>query len=476
MPVELRYRYRPMPPHRKCAIAIRPNEGLATFRPGLVGGAEIVGKLTRQYIDARCCVQTGRSLVESLWFYWIGERAMAKPYRRTLGFLFAFFCLDLSSGVCSDIADEGLSSEKLYWQRLDEIRSEKNYPVDVTRGTYKSSHKLEGFEYTFHYIVDVPETYDPAQSMDLHIYLHGGVGMSANRISKRKMRRLERLRVGGAISVYPSASSSAKWWYESQTKNIVQIIKTVKESYNIDDNRVFLHGLSDGAGGAYYFASHLPTPFAGFIALIGSPHVLRSSNRVFGTTFPGNFINKPIFALNTKDDHLFPAKSVEDLFERVNNSGGDITFYAERGDHFSMRWLGARKKDYESFVAKNSRNPYPDFLYWQIDVGGEFDRIHWLIVNGTQGGDTKSAVLANKIGNAVHLSSYNVSAVTLLISSDHFDLSKNIQVWLNQVLVIDQKVSPDISVLDKWFKLDQDRSMLFAGEIYLDALLELGLE
>ena len=401
---------------------------------------------------------------------------MAKPYRRTLGFLFAFFCLDLSSGVCSDIADEDLSSEKLYWQRLGEIRSERDYPVDVPRGTFKAHHKIEGYDAAFHYMVDVPDEYDPKKKMDLHVYLHGGVKYSSTRISKEKMRRLKKQRVDGAISVYPSASTGAKWWYENQSRNVVEIIKIIKESYNVNENRIFLHGLSDGGGGVYYFASHLPTPFAGFIALIGSPHVLRPKHNVFGKTFPANFVNKPIFAVNAQEDEFFPYRSVERLFESLNKAGGDITFHEVRGDHFGTPWLVKKKKEYESFVAKYTRNPYPDILYWQIDEGGEFNRIHWLILNGTNGGDAESAVAAHKKGNAVHLSSKNVSAVTLLISSDHFDLSKNIQVWLNQVLVIDQKVSPDISVLDKWFKLDQDRSMLFAGEIYLDALLELGSE
>ncbi len=395
---------------------------------------------------------------------------MAKPYHRSVGLLFAVFFLDLPSGVCSELAVGDPGSESLYWQRLEEIRSEKDYPADVTRGTFRRSHKIDGFEETFHYVVDVPETYDPSQKMDVHVYLHGGVGMSANRISTRKMNRLKRLRVDDAISVYPSASPSTKWWYESQAKNVVEIIKQVKASYNVDDNRVFLHGLSDGAGGAYYFASHLPTPFAGFIALIGSPHVLRERHRAFGTTFPGNFINKPIFALNTKEDQFFPAESVVPLFDAVNSSGGDITYFVERGEHYGMPWLAARKKDYESFVARYTRNPYPDSLYWQIDEGGEFDRIHWLILHGTLGGEGESAVIAKKTGNAVYLSSNNVSAVTLLISSDHFDLGENIQLWSNQVLVFDEKISPDVAVLEKWFDLDQDRSMLFAKEIYLDAL------
>ena len=54
--------------------------------------------------------------------------------------------------------------------------------------------------------------------------------------------------------------------------------------------------------------------------------------------------------------------------------------------------------------------------------------------------------------------------------SDHFDLSQNIQVWSNEKLVFDQKVIPDVRVLDKWFETDQDRSMLYAYEICLDSL------
>ena len=135
-----------------------------------------------------------------------------------------------------------------------------------------------------------------------------------------------------------------------------------------------------------------------------------------------------------------------------------------------MPWLVAKKKEYEKVAAKYTRDPYPDNLYWQIDEGGEFKRIHWLILNGTKGGDTESAVVANKVENAVHLSSRNVSDVTLLISSDHFDLRQNVQVWSNEKLVFDQKISPDVCVLDKWFEIDRDRSMLFAHEIHLDAL------
>ncbi len=387
-----------------------------------------------------------------------------------IGFLIAVLPMGASAELCATTANQTMGAEAPYWQRLDEIRAERAYPADVEKGAFSDFHKVPGSDKTFHYTVHVPESYDPERKTDLHFYLHGGVSLSGSRITNVKLKRLRKLRIEDSISVYPSAWTTAKWWYESQSKNIVQIIHSLQKSYNIDENRVFIHGLSDGAGGAYYFASHRPTPFAGFIALVGSPHVLRAKHKVYGTTFPGNLVNKPIFAVNTRDDHWFPVDSVERLFEAVNEAGGDISFYPMPGDHFGMPWLGALEDDYQSFIDTKTRNPYPDYLYWQIDEGGEFKRIHWLIVNGTNGRDTESAVAAQKNENAVYLSAKNVSSVTLLISSDHFDLNNNIQVWSSNKLVFDQKLTPDVTVLDKWFRLDQDRSMLFANEICLDAL------
>jgi enterochelin esterase-like enzyme len=374
----------------------------------------------------------------------------------------------LCAGVLADPPDHAAaklsSTSDAYWERLNEIRAGTRYAADVPTGVLRRVHTLDD-NTKFHYVVDVPETYHPDEALDLHIYLHGGVSSSSNRISIRKIRRLEKLKIKPGIAVYPSAWGSAKWWYEPQTRNIEKIIADLKATYRIDDNRVFLHGLSDGASGAYYFASHLPTTFAGFLAYLGSPHVLRPKHKVFGETYPGNLLNKPILAVNARDDHLFPADSVEALFEAINGNGGDIRFHSVAGDHFGMPWLGKLKPEIEQFVTATTREPYPDTLFWQTDSTSVFNRIHWLVASGTDEGD--SVVVATKRDNAVYLSSRNVAAVTLLISSDHFDLDKPIQVWLNRGLVFDQQVSPDVLVLDKWYARDRDRSMLFASEIRL---------
>ncbi|MFT7561137.1 MAG: hypothetical protein ACI93R_003062 [Flavobacteriales bacterium] len=303
--------------------------------------------------------------------------------------------------------------------------------------------------------------------MPIHIYLHGGVRFSSKKVSSGTIKRLKKLRIDDTISVYPSAWGSSKWWYESQAKNITKIIETLKEDYNIDENKIFIHGVSDGASGAYYFASHMPTPFAGFVALIGSPGQL-SGKKTFGTTFVANFTNTPILSVNTRKDPIFSASSVTSFFKQVNSIGGDITFHLMAGKH-DMNWFGKKQKEIRDFATLKVRNPYPDLLRWQVDSGGEFPRVHWLVVNNPLDIKQPSITEVKKQNNVVRLSSLNVSSVTLLISPDHFNLEENIQVWANQSIIFDQKVVPDINVLNKWFNSDKDRSMLFAAEITLNA-------
>ena len=60
----------------------------------------------------------------------------------------------------------------------------------------------------------------------------------------------------------------------SQLENLDAILDTVKRTYNVDENRVVLSGVSDGATGLYYVAMRDTTPFASFLPLNGFMMVL----------------------------------------------------------------------------------------------------------------------------------------------------------------------------------------------------------
>jgi predicted peptidase len=60
--------------------------------------------------------------------------------------------------------------------------------------------------------------------------------------------------LAGAEQIYilPSGWVDAEWWTDVQLDNLRTVLDTVKRTYNVDENRVVLSGVSDGGTAAYY--------------------------------------------------------------------------------------------------------------------------------------------------------------------------------------------------------------------------------
>src|SRR5262249_3414398 len=71
-------------------------------------------------------------------------------------------------------------------------------------------------------------------------------------------------------------------------------------------------------------------------------------------------------------------------------------------------------------------------------------------------------------GNTVTATTHGVSKFTLLASPDQFDFSKPIVVVANGKTVFNARVQKDRTVLLKWAARDNDRTMLFGGEVNID--------
>ena len=68
----------------------------------------------------------------------------------------------------------------------------------------------------------------------------------------------------------PASWPESIWWQESQVENLHGLLNDIKQVYNVDENRVYLLGMSDGATGAYYHAFKATTPWAAFLPFHGT--------------------------------------------------------------------------------------------------------------------------------------------------------------------------------------------------------------
>jgi hypothetical protein len=61
------------------------------------------------------------------------------------------------------------------------------------------------------------------------------------------------------ILLVPVTNGMAPWWTEAGVDVIFSVLASIRQTVNVDENKIFCMGFSDGAGGAFYLALNHPT-------------------------------------------------------------------------------------------------------------------------------------------------------------------------------------------------------------------------
>jgi hypothetical protein len=373
----------------------------------------------------------------------------------------------------ADIVKSGASFDDVY-ARLQQGRI---YSKDVATGVVQGqrAHLLGNLNY----VVEIPATYDPATKYQVRIQLHGGIGRPAN--ATRRSTGIGRLAGAEQIYILPQAWNETPWWSDIQLENLRTILDTVKRSYNVDENRVVVSGVSDGGTGAYYVAIRDPTPYASFLPLNGFILVLSSESvGVVGDLYPGNLRNRPFFIVNGGRDPLYPASAVEPSLEQLRKGGVQMVYKPQPEAGHDTSWWPEVKGAFEAFVREHPRNPLPDRLMWETSETGPAGRLHWVMLDsiGPQRGDESEPVdrvfrhrarsgriLLERKGNSVEATTRGLGEFTLLLSPAQFDFAQPIKVTTNGHPAFEGKVEKSLATLLKWAARDNDRTMLFGAEL-----------
>ena len=281
------------------------------------------------------------------------------------------------AGAAAKAADTALKAGVTFGEAYAALKKGRAYKADVPKGLVKASHTLG--DLTFNYQLEVPDTYDPSKAYQLRIQLHGGVGRPDPTPRGNGIGQL-----AGVEQIYlmPTAWGDAEWWTDPQLDNLRVLIDLVKRTYNIDENRVVLSGVSDGGTATYYFSMRDTTPFAAFLPLNGAIPVLRNTfMRIDGELFMNNMMNKPFFIVNGGKDPLYPTTLVEPYINQMQKSGVELKYLPQPDAVHNTAWWPEVKDTYEAFVKAHPRKPFPDTLTWESDLRDNTGRAHWLVIN-----------------------------------------------------------------------------------------------
>jgi hypothetical protein len=256
-------------------------------------------------------------------------------------------------------------------------------------GTFRLINKTGSIEH--HYAVTVPDGYDPARRYPARIQLHGGVMMRQSNVPPSSAGGIGTL-AGDEPCFYivPFAWDASPWWRDDQLRNLRAILDAVRRTYNIDENRVFLSGVSDGGTGALYVAMRDTTAYAAFLPLNGFWGVLANRDlQVDGPLYPGNLRNKPLFIVNGERDPLYPTAIVDGAVAHYRRIGVALDYLPQAGAGHNTRWWPSVKDRFEQFTRDHPRNPLPDVLTWETADATAFNRAHWLVIDalGSTRGD-----------------------------------------------------------------------------------------
>ena len=349
------------------------------------------------------------------------------------------------------------------------IKAGASYSADVETGVVTGDrYDTQGVRYPYAFII--PDSYDPGKAYPVEFMLHGGVGRPKHEPGESLWRSgYDTLRKEDRIVVVPGAWREAYWWQSSQADNLPALLRLLKQSYNVDENRVTMTGVSDGGTGAYFFAFKQPTQWAAFLPFIGHPGVLRNANSGGGyKLFFENLQNKPMYIVNGEVDRLYPAEAVKPFIDILEKTQANYTWVVIKDGGHNTQWLPDETPKIEAFKAANPRDPLPDHLLWVTDRTDRYNRNHWLVINERSKQGSPAVLEVIRDGNLFNVMADGTGEFTLLLSPDEVDFSKPIKVVVNGQSLFDESVEMSSATLFKWARGDLDRSMLFLAELVIE--------
>lgn len=343
-----------------------------------------------------------------------------------------------------------------------------NFSQDVPLGQQESARvDRDGMRFPFVYLI--PETYDAQKSYPVEFMLHGGVSRPEWEPGGEWWRRgYDSLKREDRIVVVPAAWNAAFWWLDNQADNLPAILRELKQTYNIDDNRATLSGVSDGGTGAYFFAFKQSTEWAAFLPYIGHPGVLRNPRSGPGyKLYFENLMSRPLYIVNGEDDPLYPVSSIQPFINILQEANIDHVFRAIEGGGHNTNWLPDEQPMIEQFKLDNPRDPSPAELRWVADRSDRYNRNLWMRIEELSDEDQPGIMTVNREGNSFSVTVESVDAFTLLLNPEEVDFSEEVHVVVNGRPLFVGRVEQDMNTLLDWAVRDRDKSLLYTAALSL---------
>lgn len=310
--------------------------------------------------------------------------------------------------------------------------------------------------------IHLPPGYDPKKPCPLIISLHGAGGNGQNLREAWVRGDTEwSARAKATCIVAAPTWQPARWWLWPQSKDIVTLLDELKDSYNVDTNRVLLGGFSNGAHSAWSVGIKQPSLFTALGPSAGLP--IAEAGQGMDLEMIAALGNLPVHLVHSADDRICPANAAQQILARYKKLGYDNIVHKQypSGGHVAHReYWGEIFK----WFSKMERDMYPDKTVFMTDHQ-EFDTAYWIRLSGVS---PRATVKAEVKGTTVKLEIEKAGKVTVFLSDRMMDLDKPVKIEINGKNKFSGTVKRSACTAVEEALRRKDRNAVYAASIELD--------
>ena len=360
-----------------------------------------------------------------------------------------------------------LKVQKVSHASIKTLLTQRNSSIPGKRGLQKGlKFKTQGKDYSY-------ALYHPEKGntpLPLVIVLHGMGGSGDNTVAKWAKRLNDEF-----IVLCPSYPMGA-WWARPAEDMVLALLDHIREQYNVDDNRVFLAGLSNGAIGVYTIGMFYPDRFAGLIPIAGSitPRFMN---------FLINLRNTPIYIIQGAHDPIFPIQ----LSRRVNKILSDMHYpvvYREHeekgmahGGHFLpeneipslIEWIKKQKRSLNpSRVRMTRENNHLGAIHWaRLNKGKNLASLELPGPESprpnNRNGKIATLFVERKEKNLFEVMGENIVEYDLFFNTDTVDFEKIVTITTQKIQNQNNKLVAGEKKISYQNKIKKDLAVLLYG-------------
>ena len=285
------------------------------------------------------------------------------------------------------------------------------------------------------YMIRVPGEYRTTKKSPLLIYLSGGGGLAIDGVNTAAGTVEET----DYLVLYPQAGDY--WWQPGIRSRVDRLLTQVLHEFNVDTNRIYIAGFSNGGTGSLDYGELWPQRFAGVASLMGAgqcnPQVAAGLK---------NLKQLPILLVHGERDPRIEVGCSKDTFEglkRFNPKLEPVLHILEKREH------DVTLQDDDgftlSFLADKTRNPFPKQFsaVWE-DLASP--RRYWIEVleKGSGVAEVEASIQSE---NRIEIAAHGIKRLRLLLRHELLSPGLTLTVTVNKKRVFDGLFKPECSTL-----------------------------